>query len=467
MSYEHSLTVAAQEEIDNYIARQTAQASAALDRLRTAFELVDFLEDERTLLTPGFVLRRHIQARGLVSGKDCADLSQTGNVPWPREEVYRAAAELSSISNRDHGLAVSTSNWEKYLSDDMNQGIQRDMIFKLAVITGMGREETMELLRACGQAPYNIKRPLELLCWYCQCVPGIYTWRGVQDLLRRFQTYSADASARAKGRPHPQKEEERPEEGTTKLLSSSVEGILGSSLPAAEAERELMEVMVKHCGQLKGFSRTAQSSLMRLTEYLKALYVPDGRDSLQKLISAMFQAQGWNFDDVCQSSHGKRYVFRGEGEEEGMPRREYCVFDRARGDIALFCKRYYARACALRRGSEGVDRRDVLLLGYFLITGYQAGTPAERDGFWALTEGGAPLDRRMARLRENLEAMAGAEDMKEKQVLCCRIFNGLFEEFGFLPLYVPAPFDRLILLSLLNDQPAWTMRYLMWEEVEE
>ena len=65
------------------------------------------------------------------------------------------------------------------------------MIFKLAVVAGMGREETLELLLACGESPYNVRRPLELLCWFCQGVPGVYTWADIQNLLERYEAYAA------------------------------------------------------------------------------------------------------------------------------------------------------------------------------------------------------------------------------------------------------------------------------------
>ena len=469
MSHEHSLTFAAHTHINNYVEKQAAKAAEELNRRQTAEELWDFLTDGTMLCTPGFVLRRYIQSKGVVSKEACADLSQTGNVPWPEDVVYQAAKDMSAISYQRH-VEISTANWEKYLTDRMPQGIQREMIFKLAIVTGMGREETMDLLLSADQAPYNMRNPLELICWFCQYIPGIYTWRGVQRLLYTYYRFISENGTCGTGGDEVSDEEsadEAPDEGTTRLIQWSVEELLDSGIPAGEAEEQkLMELMAEHCVQLDGFSRTAQSGYLRLTAYLNALYLPGGRTNLHRLISAMYKAHSWNFDNLFQSPSGERYVFRGGVEDEFAPRVENCVLNKSLGDIAKFCKRYYPRANAIEKGVKGVDRRDVLLLGHFLITGYISAEENARTTFWKMAEGDAPMDQRMALLREDLDALARKPGIKEKQELCCRVFNDLLAEFDFRSLYVPAPFDRLILLSLLTDRPAWTIRYLLGEELE-
>lgn len=474
MSYERSLTYAAKMEIDRYVEQQIAKADAQLDRQQTAEELLEFLLDGTKLATPGFVLRRHIQAQGgLVSKETCADLSQCGNVPWPEEVVYQAAVELSSISYRRHGLAISTVQWERYLASDMPQGLQRDMIFKLAIVTGMGREATIDLLMACGQPTYNMRSPLELICWFCQYVPGIYTWKGVKLLMDKYKMFYAAADKDPGGKSQRQE----PKKDTTHLLRWSVDEILEAGDPAGEAERKLLELMGENCGELEGFSGTARSAYLRLLDYLSVLY-PEGTKTLRKLTNAMFERQEWKFEDIHQTSTKDRYVFRGWVEDEAASREVDYIFDAVRGKIALFCKRYYDRASAIRSGGRDVDRWDVLLLGYFLITGYMEASAETRDGFWNMTKerasgkgrgkkDGRSMDDRMKRLRNDLNALRPDSDMKEKKVLCRRVLNELLAQFGFRALYVPAPFDRFIFLCLLTDSPAWTARYLLGEELED
>ena len=142
MDSQSYLSLAAAEWIERYVQRQTAQAAGPLNRRQTEEELLRYLSSGEKMNTPGFVLRRHIQAQGLVRGEDCADLRRAGNRPWPPESVRRAAQVLSDLSYQSCGQdGLKADAWERYLNDDLTQGLQRRTIFKLAVVTGMGREE--------------------------------------------------------------------------------------------------------------------------------------------------------------------------------------------------------------------------------------------------------------------------------------------------------------------------------------
>ena len=472
MSDEHSLTFAVQMEIDRYAEQQIAKANAQLNRQQTAEDLFVFLTDDTKLATPGFVLRRHLQSQGwLMPREKCSDLNENGNEPWPDEAVKRVAKELNSISYRCHGLEISTAHWKQYLEDDMMPG--RDIIFQLAIVTDMGRETTIRLLMACGEAPYNMRSPVELICWFCQRVPGTYTWRGIEELLKKYQKCSAEAEKDAGGNS----QQKEPVKDATCLLRWNVDEILASSKTAPETEQALIELMVENRAELKGFSQTARNKYLRLLDYLNTLYSRKGPVRPYALINAMFKRQNWNFKNVHQTKSGERYVFRGEeGDSDGASREVVYKFDMATGKIALFCKWYGKRINAIQNSTdqsgkeidewEDVHRWDVLLLGYFLITGYTGAKEETRADLWTLTEQDDPMDRRMALLRQDLDALRRDTDLMEKKVLCSRVLNELLSEFGFHPLYVLASFDRFIFLSLLTDDPAWTTRYLLGEDLE-
>ena len=108
MDSQSYLSLAAAEWIERYVQRQTAQAAGPLNRRQTEEELLRYLSSGEKMNTPGFVLRRHIQAQGLVRGEDCADLRRAGNRPWPPESVLIgkpmgsiAAALLDSLMKED------------------------------------------------------------------------------------------------------------------------------------------------------------------------------------------------------------------------------------------------------------------------------------------------------------------------------------------------------------------------------
>ena len=453
MGDKNRLTAAVQMEIDRFVEREMSVTISELYHQRSAEELLAFLTDETKLASPGFVLRRHIQSQGgLVSKEECADLSHSGNVPWPDEVISQAAAELSSISYRHHGIQIKPAQWKQYLAGEMPQGLQRNTIFKLAIVTGMGREDTIRLLMACGQAPYNVHSPLELICWFCQYIPGIYTWKGVKRLLASYPRYAAASGGTAAS--------DLCGEDFTRLLRQDVDQILRSGASVAEAEKVLLELMAENRTELEGFSRTARSAYLRLLEYLNALYLPGKQVKLHRLITVMVEKQDWQFDDLFQASASDHFVFRGEAADDfGTPYVEYQLSPEL-GKAALFCKYYAKNAPFIEKGTRDVDRRDVLLLGYVLINGYMSAEKAGREIFLAMTKNGGRTDRCMAQIGKGLDALCPDADVKERQVLYCRVLDQLLAEFGFHAFYPPAAFDRFILLSRLAGQPGWNFHHL-------
>ena len=283
----HSQTFSSQTEMDRYAAQQTARAAAELSHLQTAGELLAFLMDDTTLTAPASILCRQIRSQdGLVSKEVRANLRQSGGVFWPDEAVSQATAELSSISCCRHGLMISPSQWERYLLGDLLQWLRRDTILQLALVTGMSRKTTIDLLMACGQAPYKLQRPLELICWFCQCIPNvIFTWRDVERLLDMYGKIAAEESKGVKS-------EQKKSAGTVSLLFDwSVDEILGIGDPEAEGEQALMELMVQNCTKTGAFSRTARSAYLRFLEYLNVLEFPERSVDLLEWTGGMVDQQ--------------------------------------------------------------------------------------------------------------------------------------------------------------------------------
>lgn len=459
---EYSLT----EAMDFYVADQLsdliAEADEVLNLCDSADKLTAFLQDTATLSTPGFVLRRQLRDQGLLPPSLAGDPAYANcdeNCPWPEKETLETAKTLFQKGRR-HGQPVSVKNWVKYLNDDMTQGLQRETIFKLAFVTAMDRKTTARLLLACDQGSYNARNPLELICYYCQYQPGVYTWLDVEELLERFRRGSPEDGAA------PAPEEEERTAPMTCWLRDEADRVLHQTLPQAKAEQALLRLMDCHRAEFRGYSDTARARYLAMIRYLYPLYttycVVDrrtlqktvkpvqingaGTPVLKQQITAACQTRFTGLDDITQTGTGPREVRTAGGQ----------AYSNALGRIALFCKNYYYRANNIDRGKEAVDRRDVLLLGYFLLSGACERGQAGIAALAGLAEAEPVLGQRMLALLPELERLGRVADLQDKCLVVRQILNELLAMFGFdPPLYIPAAFDRFILLcSLKGTGPA-------------
>lgn len=453
---EYHLTEAVDFYINGHLAALAAEADEALNMQDSAEKLIAFLQDASTLCTVGFVLRRQLRAQGVLS-PEVAEEPMDANCPWPMEETQRVARLLHKEGLRRHGLEIPVKNWIKYLNDDLIQGLQRQMVFKLAFVTNMDHDATLRLLLACQQDGYNPRDPLELICYYCQCRPGVYSWWQVEDLLRKFQQGDGQEGRPAQATP--------PSLGKTRLLRGGVEDLLRGTLPQAEADRELLRWMDQCRKEFAGYSLTGRAKYLHLTRYLHPLYPTfwmkdqrtyeekekavqtdgEGFPVLKQQLTAALQAHFGILDHIGQTDAGARQVYTDQSGER-------VAFSAALGQIALFCKHYYYRANEIDRGVKPVDRRDVLLLGYFLLGG---AVRTGREGWAALAEIAGKdrvLGTAVGALLPDLRALGHTQDIQERSLLIRRVLNELLAAFGFAPpLYTPAAFDRFVFLCALKD----------------
>ena len=461
---QYELTEAVDFYIGAHLPALAAEADEVLNLQDSAEKLISFLTDSATLCTPGFVLRRHLAACGFLSREEMEECFLDENQPWPDRVTQRVARQLHRAGVKRHGLEIPAKNWAKYLRDDMVQGLHRNMVFKLSFVAGMNREATLRLLLACSQGSYNFRDPMELICCYCQSRPGVYTWRDTESLLERFQAGETPGVPPA----------EPPSPGQTARMLRGVEDILGGNLPQALAEERLIRLMERNRDEFAGFSLTARRAYLALVRYLYPLYPkvqaegrggpakpversPQGDPVLRQQIAACVQTRFSALDDVAQTAAGeKRMVYT---QKDGGR----AFYPAALGKIALFCKHYYYRASDLQRGAEDVDRRDVLLLGYFLIGGACGAGPEGEAALAALAERDDVLGQAMGYVLADLHFLSRSPDIQDRFLLIRRVLGELLAAFGMkTPLYPPCAFDRFILLcALKSTQPPDS-----WQEVK-
>ncbi|MFR4328609.1 MAG: hypothetical protein ACLT23_00210 [Lachnospiraceae bacterium] len=469
MGYKHSLTFSVQEEINSILETQISEENMSIfDQCKTANEVKKFLSNPKTLNTPGFVIRRYIQTRrldlltdvGATVGVDFEDLTENGNVSWPRDVIKKIAKKLSSQSLKEHNLTISTANWEKYLTDRSRIG--RKMIFKVAFVLRMDVSETNELLLACGENPYNVRNPQEFVCYFCQST-GRYNWKKVQEILKEYCQLLEENEV--------DNENAAPNAGMTIMISNRLSEVINSSDPEEEVFKNLQNILFENRHEFtknkkskkeniyefeEGYSLSRTDQFKRILKYLVVLYPMvvkspenkspkeylvkvdcNGNPNVTDLLEAMFQNAGWNF-----------FVWKQE-ENENSGVTEQTTF---RSEIYTFCQNWYNHVSGILQTSKNrkyVERKDILLTAYFFMQGYLCATKEQKNRLYSMTKDNSDLDQMMQEIMEWLDGITPDSLELDNITYFRRCLNSFLDAFNFCALYVPLPFDRFILLALV------------------
>lgn len=302
MTNDQSLIYYAQEFMNASILNKIHQINESEEAFEYdknhASSLHAFLNDRSTLITPDFVLRRHIQSKiphlltdreegGMKDGIDYDDLTRFGNLHWDKKDLGLIATRVSehlyqmSVQNhRDNPLepVIIPFIWFSYLTS--RRPPDHNHILMIAVMLQMDVETTQEYFLACGENGYSAQNPLDMICYYCQQQKGSYSWSKVQELLKRYLTAAEKA-------PVPSLE--------TSELASELAVLLGhgsnnAGLSADLQDEKLIRLMAEYSDQFlpcsveedgtiwpkadsaRDFSQTNWLYYMRLLQYLGVLY---------------------------------------------------------------------------------------------------------------------------------------------------------------------------------------------------
>jgi len=467
----NSLTSIIQQEIDLSIAKKIEEANSAEEIYNTAEELRQHLSNPRKVVTPGFLIRRHIQINApdflseYTIDKDYRDLTHADNEAWSDDIIHTLSVKLSHLGKKEHGFNIPVQSWEKYLADE--QVPQRLSMIKLSFLLKMDVTATAFLLLSGGLAIYSVRNPIDFICMYCQR-RGDYLWGEVEQLINQYDERSSAFGESGTTASSSQAT------GATVLMQDSLSELVSSNLPKADVEKKLIVYMCAMQNEftqrgtkkaerfLPGYSLTNRAKFLNLTKYLYVLYPKEiviGRDrnestrlqpvpvneegypQLSSLINAMFREINWSFDV-------KEY-----SEIDGADLKN----ESFNNQIYIFCKNYYDHINAIDRvirtpkNAAPVERRDVLLCAYFFLRGVgQLSTRSpELDILRKMTEEDNEFDECMGEILDWI--LDAQEDVENNVSYYRRCLNQFLDMFDFMPLYLPFAFDRFILMALLSE----------------
>ena len=185
MRYENSLTSNVQDYIANTLAKKVSAAQERLEIASAARDVRSYLCDPTTLNTPDFVIRRFVQANHqelLPKNVNIPNLLEGCNIPWDKEILDFLAKALTALS-KEYGTNISKKEWDRYLS---GTGANRKRAFQIAFTLKMDVDSTIDQLLAFDMEGYTVRYPLDLICLFCQKVPGTYSWSDVEWMLDDF-----------------------------------------------------------------------------------------------------------------------------------------------------------------------------------------------------------------------------------------------------------------------------------------
>lgn len=189
--FENSLTRQAEISMNQW-AKELADMSAEL--MNDPMRIVNALNDKRNLCTPGFLMRRQIQAAlpelleasSEESREVYADLFVSNNVMWPKAFVECLCSKLEKFVKTKHNQIVKASQWKAWLNDEAFP-TKRELAVKLSFLLDMDDYTTTKFLLSCGHEPFSTRNPLDCICLFCKLLRPKGDWKKVEEILTQYE----------------------------------------------------------------------------------------------------------------------------------------------------------------------------------------------------------------------------------------------------------------------------------------
>lgn len=439
-----------------------ALIAAAAEELRSqvSFQaLCRFLSDERTLASCGALLRRCVWETRPAIVAACG-LPADKNAPWTEAAVEKAAGLLQKETDRKP-ISIKRGAWMDYLTDRVQP--RRDMIFKIAYVLNLSKEDLEKLLLVCGYETFNCRDPWDLILLNGFTSRPRVSW---MEMEARYACYCASEKAAL------------PAAGSDTAAGQTIQlrALADRSLESGLTGDQLLVQLEKYRARLTGCSLCRRADFLRFIEYVAALYpelvrqekvrkaegLPedmttpfmtsvygdDGQLILRRLVGALFDENGWTPTPGEEETSAEDAVLSVQKSLRTLRDGYYCHLNGIE------------RALRHPAHAEAVERQDILLLSYFMFAKISC----------CLTLDGAVPDELLAlchpapgkaasgfdcMMRTLLDDSLPLEDCdaRERADRIERMLNRLLGYFDFYPLYHRNVLDRFLYLSLLAEDP--------------
>ena len=450
-------------------------------------EIFDFINSRENLCTAGFVLRRHLQIHFLElvneaaqksNVKKFANLTDSGNVAWPSEQVEALARILSRTKFKkfgDESLNIEWKQWNNYLSDKTR--CQRDTAIKLIFALNMDEITAKKFLFSNGHELLSLRNPFEYACQVClEC--GL-TYTDAANLFDEFVKRRSDFNETNTAKKFS-------EDYFTRLIKNETDSVIENDVTSlAEIKEQILAAMLKYWHEFckdKHDAGYSEQNLIRLRAFLKYLTVLypeverftindtfkrlpittniDGTPKIPAhLTTSMFDMQEIDLPEYSELPDygGPDLPARGELKRfyDSIPFNRNILIPLRSLSQTL---RSILRAAKSPVNAQAVDRDTIIFLTYFFIAGWNSANEDAKENFCEKLE--ADLDSikkndaqesliiALSELVDVLDAIDEADEPLSK--IYVQLINRMLVTFDFNEFYAPFALDRFILICLLS-----------------
>ena len=448
-------------------------------RSATQQELLEFLNHREYLCTPGFLLRRRIQAlypeelkaaqKNLVGVPEPADLEECGNVPWDEKFIVALSERLVNLNLN---LDWNAQQWASLLTDKVL--CNRQKAIKLIFALKMDDQTSAKFLIFGGHDLFSMRNPFDYICKFClECNPPL-SYSDAELILAKFETkfFTRKKTLQAVRKF-----------GMTCELTNEITRLTADDKMKPDDKKErLIGYMLNHAdefidktkhGYSLGFSLQNLKRMKVLMQYLAKIYPKEivaGEGSSEVKVSLKTNSGGIpeNIEELVQSLYYSQDIEFKDHLELNLPNKGVRLnafynkipFNR---DVLIHLKKLADSLRAIMRAEKNspnakdITRNTIMLLAYFLITGFLYTDEETVDKL--LTELESEIsgtnDHEERKLLQGLRYifldLNHITDSTDPSKIYISSLNWLLKSFGFSEFYPPFVLDRFILICLLAD----------------